>query len=142
MNKYIIEESTTGEAELVIDNLVKYNLTKVPKIQEEAFLNINRVIKDDKGNVIAGINSRMYCWNCLFIDSLWVNSACRKIGLGTMLINEVEKEAMDKGCRLIHLDTFDFQAKDFYLKHGYEIFGVLEECPEDHKRYYLKKIVK
>lgn len=142
MRKYIIEQSTEVEAELVIDNLVEYNLTKVPRIQQEAFININRVIKDDKGNIIAGINSRMYGWNCLFIDSLWVDSDYRKMGLGSMLINEVEKEAMNKGCRLIHLDTFDFQAKDFYLKHGYEIFGVLEECPENHKRYYLKKIVK
>ncbi|PPE03578.1 hypothetical protein HCUR_00960 [Holospora curviuscula] len=25
--------------------------------------------------------------------------------------------------------TFDFQVKDFYLKQGYEIFGVLEDCP-------------
>lgn len=53
--------------------------------------------------------------------------------------NEVEKSAIKKGCELIHLDTFDFQAKDFYLKYGYEIFGVLEDCPEKHKRYYSKK---
>ena len=37
------------------------------------------------------------------------------------------------------LKTFDFQAKEFYLKHGYEVFGVLEDCPADHQRYYLKK---
>jgi len=30
-------------------------------------------------------------------------------------------------------------SKDFYLKHGYEIFGVLDNCPKGHKRYYLKK---
>lgn len=44
-----------------------------------------------------------------------------------------------KGCNLVHLDTFDFQAKDFYLKHGYEVFGVLDDCPMEHKRYYMKK---
>ena len=43
--------------------------------------------------------------------------------------------------RLIHLDTFDFQAKDFYLKHGYEVFGVLDDCPKGHKRYYMKKVL-
>lgn len=37
------------------------------------------------------------------------------------------------------LDTFDFQAKDFYLKHGYEIFGVLKDCPVGHECYYLSK---
>jgi hypothetical protein len=42
--------------------------------------------------------------------------------------------------RELHLDTFDFQAKDFYVKHGYEVFGVLEDCPEGHVRYFMKKI--
>ncbi len=42
---------------------------------------------------------------------------------------------------LIHLDTFDFQAKDFYLKHGYDIFGILDECPQKHKRYFMKKFI-
>lgn len=43
-------------------------------------------------------------------------------------------------CKLIHLDTFDFQAKDFYMKHEYEIFGILDDCPIEHKRYYMKKL--
>ena len=43
------------------------------------------------------------------------------------------------GCTLSHLDTFDFQAKDFYLTKGYEIFGELENCPPGHKRIFLKK---
>ena len=141
MKNYIIEKSNNNEEELIIENLVRYNLTKVPKSQKEPFISINRVIKDDEGKIIAGINSRMYCWKCLYIDSLWVDSDFRKQGLGNILINEVEKIEDDNGCRLIHLDTFDFQAKDFYLKHGYEIFGVLDECPENHKRYYMKKMV-
>ena len=62
--------------------------------------------------------------------------------MGEKLLKEVEKIAINQGCELIHLDTFDFQAKDFYLKYGYEIFGVLEDCPEGHCRYYLKKKVR
>ena len=57
-------------------------------------------------------------------------------------LKEIENIAIEKGCHLIHLDTFDFQAKDFYIKHGYEVFGVLDECPKKHKRYYLKKLIK
>jgi len=43
------------------------------------------------------------------------------------------------GCRISHLDTFDFQAKGFYEKLGYTVFGVLEDCPEGHNRYYMSK---
>ena len=59
--------------------------------------------------------------------------------MGTKLLNEIEKIAIEEKCNLIHLDTFDFQAKDFYIKQGYEVFGVLEHCPANHCRYYLKK---
>jgi hypothetical protein len=48
-----------------------------------------------------------------------------------------EAEFVDNS--LAHLDTFDFQAKDFYLKYGYEIFGILDDCLKGLKRYYLKK---
>lgn len=139
MENYIIEESNEDEAELIIDRLVKFNLSKVPQIQEQPFIWINKNIKDSKGNIIAGINSKMYCWKCLYIDSLWVDVNYRKEGLGTKLITEIEEIAVKRGCKLIHLDTFDFQAKDFYIKQGYEIFGVLDDCPENHRRYYMKK---
>jgi ribosomal protein S18 acetylase RimI-like enzyme len=141
MNEYNIKKSSEGEAKLIVDGIVEYNLSKVPLIQEEPFIWINRVITDKNGNIIAGINSKMYCWNCLYIDVLWVKDKHRKYGFGSKLLNEVEKIAKEKGCHIIHLDTFDFQAKEFYIKHGYEIFGTLDGCPLEHKRYYMKKSV-
>lgn len=71
----------------------------------------------------------LYCWNCLYIDVLWAKEEFRKEGYGSVFLNEVEKIAKEKGCKLIHLDTFDFQGKDFYIKNGYEVFGVLDDCP-------------
>ncbi len=139
MNNYIMKESNAEESDLIVDKIVEYNLSKVPLKQEIDFLWINRVIEDLKGEIVAGILSKMYCWNCLYIDTLWVKEECRKEGLGSKLLKEVEKIAKENDCHLIHLDTFDFQAKDFYLKHGFEIFGTLDECPQGHKRYYMKK---
>lgn len=141
MDYMVSEESSKKEAKLVLEGLVKYNLSKVPATQNQSFIPINRVIRDSKGEIVAGINSVLYCWNCLFIDVLWVKEGHRKEGYGSTLINEVEKIAKEKGCYLIHLDTFDFQAKDFYIKHGYEVFGVIEDCPALHKRYYMKKCI-
>lgn len=139
MRDIIIEVSTREEYNLVDDMIIEFNHSKVPFTQESSFIPINRVIKDINGDVVAGINSVLYCWNCLSIDILWVKEECRMQGYGSILLNEVERVAKEKGCNLIHLDTFDFQAKDFYIKHGYEIFGVLEDCPLGHKRYYMKK---
>lgn len=138
-SKYNIIESTKEDNEAILKGLVEYNLSQVPSKQKENFMPINRSIKDENGEVIAGIISVMYGWNCLYVDILWVSEKHRKDGLGSKLLKEVERIAKENGCKLMHLDTFDFQAKDFYLKHGFEIFGVLDDCPEEHKRYYLKK---
>ena len=75
----------------------------------------------------------------LYIDVLFVEETHRGKQLGSLLLNKAETEAKLMGGSLSHLDTFDWQAKDFYLKQGYEVFGVLEDCPAKHKRYYMKK---
>lgn len=141
MNNYIIEKSTREECNVVDRGIVEYNASKLPFTQEPPFLSINRVIKGFDGDIRAGINSLISCWNCLYIDVLWVKEEFRYNGYGSKLLNEVEKIAKEKGCNLVHLDTFDFQAKDFYLKHGYEVFGVIDDCPPDHKHYFMKKSI-
>lgn len=128
-----------NDAEYICDKLVEYNLSQVPKTQKIDFVNIGRKIVDESNHIVAGCLAKMYCWNVIYIDILWVDERYRKHGFGSQLLKEIEKIALEEDCTLIHLDTFDFQAKDFYLKHGYEVFGTLEDCPEGHCRYYLKK---
>lgn len=136
---YKIESCKDGDADYIIDRLVEYNLAKVPAKQKVLFETLDKKITDDNGRIIAGCVARMYCWNVAYVDTLWVDEKYRAKGLGSKLIIEVEETAKEKGCYLIHLDTFDFQAKEFYEKHGYKLFGVLENCPKEHCRYYLKK---
>ena len=131
-----------NDAEYICDKLVEYNLQQVPKTQKLDFVNVYKKIVDENNEIIAGCLAKMYCWNVVYIDVLWVADQYKGQGLGTKLLNEIEEIAIKENCSLIHLDTFDFQAKDFYIKHGYEIFGVLEDCPEEHCRYYLKKKLK
>ena len=140
--EYKIENCKDGDADYIIDKLVEYNLSQVPAEQEVLFDTLDKKITDDNGNTIAGCVARMYCWNVAYIDSLWVDIKYRGNGLGARLLAEIEKTAKAKGCYLIHLDTFDFQAKEFYEKQGYELFGVLEDCPKGHCRYYFTKKLK
>ena len=141
MMEYNIVNGSEKDITYICDKLVEYNLKQVPKTQEKEFVNITKKILDERNNVIAGCYAKIYCWNVVYIDILWVDERYRKHGLGSKLLEEIEKIAVESKCSLIHLDTFDFQAKDFYIKHGYEVFGVLEDCPPNHCRYYLKKKV-
>ena len=138
---FSIDNCKENDEEYICDRLVEYNLTQVPATQEILFENINKKFLNANGEIIAGCVARMYCWNVLYIDILWVDKNYRNQGLGSKLLEYVEDTAKKKGCYLIHLDTFDFQAKDFYFKHGYEVFGTLKDCPKGHCRYYLKKSI-
>jgi len=134
-----ITHGTSEDREYLNDRIIEFNAKQVPFSQDELFINIDYVAKDND-TIIGGITALLYCWKCLYIDVLWVDEKHRHLGLGTKLLNMVEKFAKEKGCHLSQLDTFDFQAKDFYLKHGYEIFGELNDCPPGHKRIYLMKV--
>lgn len=130
---------STEDRDYLDDKIIEFNSKKVPFTQAEKFIYIDYVIKD-KDIIVGGITAVLYCWNCLYINVLWVDEKYRHSGYGSELLEKVESEAIKQGCYLSHLDTFDFQAKDFYLKNGYEVFGVLDNCPPGHSRFYLRKV--
>ena len=127
------------EAEYIGNMLLQFNLKSKPLTQEKPFISINRCIKDEKGEVIGGILACMALWHTLSIDTLWVKEEFRKQGIANQLLSIVEDKAISMGCYIAYLSTYDFQAKDFYLNKGYEIFGVLEDCPKGHRLYHLCK---
>lgn len=130
--------STKAEQEALDNRLGDFNFAQVPPTQKDPEVDLSLCLKED-GKVVAGINACMYAWYIVYVHILFIEESHRGKDLGSFLLKKVETEAKAKGAKLIHLDTFDFQAKDFYLKHGYEIFGTLDDCPPGHKRYYLKK---
>lgn len=137
--KYFIENCVDTDSEYICDKLVEYNLSKVQATQTILFEKLDRKVVDEDGKIIAGCVARMYCWNVTYVDILWVDKDKRGQGIGSALLENIERSAKERNCYLIHLDTFDFQAKDFYVQHGYTVFGILDDCPKDHCRYYLKK---
>lgn len=140
--KYKITIPMEEETEYIGNMLLKSNLESVPLSQDKPFIGINRCIKDENGEIIGGILACLALWNILSIDTLWVKEEYRNQGVAKQLLNLVEAEARNVGCNITYLSTYDFQAKDFYLKNGYEIFGVLEDCPKEHKLYHLSKRLK
>ncbi|MDP1604485.1 MAG: GNAT family N-acetyltransferase [Legionella sp.] len=135
---YKLSSSNEEESEYISNEIMHFNAQKVPFTQKETPIFKRYVIKNDD-EIIAGINAVMYHWGILYIDELFVAEAHRHQKLGGYLLRRVEDEARELGASLSHTDTFDFQAKDFYLKQGYDIFGTLENCPPNHCRFFLKK---
>lgn len=140
-NKYTLCKNIKNAFEIIDAQLFAFNKKCVPATQQPELIKKHYVIKEND-LIIAGICAEIYTWKILYIELLFVNETHRNQDLAIFLIKKVEEEAKSMGVALAHTDTFDFQAKDFYLKQDYEIFGVLDDCPKGHKRYYLKKSLK
>ena len=96
------------------------------------------LLRDNNKQVVGGLFGWTY-YNWLEVKYLWIKDELRGKGYGSKLVLAAEKEAMLRGCDSAFLDTFSFQAPNFYHKLGYSIFGVLENFPSQHQRYFLKK---
>lgn len=58
---------------------------------------------------------------CAELQQLWVEPAQRREGIGARLLEAFEAEAARRGCTLVYLETFDFQAPAFYRARGYQV---------------------
>ena len=77
------------------------------------------------------------CW--LHIEMLWVQEAYRGTSVGRKILVAAEQEAVRRGCFNSTLDTYCFQALEFYLKLGYSEFGSLKGYAGKYERHFLQK---
>jgi GNAT superfamily N-acetyltransferase len=134
--KYIITDNPKEEdINVILNNLMQYNLSHI-ELREVKPLAI--FVNDENSNKIGGISAETH-GNWLEISYLWVDEKLRGKKVGSKLLNDVEAEALKRGCKYSFVDTFSFQAKDFYLKSGYKEVFTLEEYPLTSKRHYFVK---
>jgi GNAT superfamily N-acetyltransferase len=95
-------------------------------------------IRDANNNAMGGLHGHTGLgW--LYIDVLWVAEEIREKGFGTQLVEAAEVEAGRRGCHGAYLYTYSFQQPKFYKKLGYEVFGHLNDFPDGHVKYFMKK---
>jgi len=94
--------------------------------------------RDAEGAIQAGLRY-LTAFEWLFVHLLWVAAPYRSQGIGARLLSEAESVAREKGCRGAYLDTFTFQAPEFYRRHGYQEFGRLDDFPPGHARIWFTK---
>lgn len=75
----------------------------------------------------------------MYVELLAVPDALRGEGAGAALMKKAEALAVERGCVGAWLDTFAFQARGFYEKLGYAVFGEITDHPRQSARYFLSK---
>jgi GNAT superfamily N-acetyltransferase len=98
-------------------------------------------LRDENQNIFGGITAR-FDSESVYIDALWVNETSRHQGYGTNLLTAAENEARKLGCSYSTLDTWSFQAEEFYLKNGYERIGEVKNFYLHHSKIFLRKKLK
>jgi GNAT superfamily N-acetyltransferase len=126
------EESAWG---IIGRGVHNYNLQQAG---DNKFQRLCFVLQTPDQVIVGGVLGEVY-WDWLYIDLLWVKDELRGRGYGHRLLMRVEDEARQHGARNAYLDTFSFQAPDFYKGHGYQVFGELKNFPTGHQRYFLTK---
>ncbi len=124
-----------SDRETVLAPLRAYNIAQAgdPHIRPVAILLVN-----ETGDSVGGLWGKCaYDW--LFIELLAVPSEYRGAGYGRALMQQAETIARADNLIGIWLDTYAFQARRFYEKQGFEVFGTLEDHPAGQQRFFLQK---
>ncbi|CAM5547047.1 GNAT family N-acetyltransferase [Streptomyces fumanus] len=96
-------------------------------------------LMDERDEVAGGLVGHTWA-SWLHVTYLWVDARHRGAGLGSRLLAEAERLAAGhRGCRSVRLETWDFQAPDFYRRHGYQVVCVIEDYPPGITEYTLVK---
>lgn len=125
----------SADVESVRAQLQAYNRQHAGPFAQQ---NLAVFARDEQGEIVGGAAGEL-TWGWLYVDLLWVHEAQRGAGLGSELLARLEKLADGYGVVGYHLGTASFQALDFYLRCGYEVWGQLRDFPPGHTNYSLAK---
>ncbi|MGR3762702.1 GNAT family N-acetyltransferase [Rossellomorea sp. NS-SX7] len=134
----ITKQWVQEDSDYIRKKLIEFNMDSIDEEVKTPLEKVSFVIRNDKDEIVGGVVGETF-WHHLHIDFLWVAEEYRKGGYGVGLIERMEDYARGKGCYLVILDTFSFQAPGFYKKLGYREFGVLEDFPKGSSQHFMEK---
>ena len=73
------------------------------------------------------------------LDQLLVAKDYRGQGIGSQLLNEFERRCRDAGCHKLTLETAEYQAREFYEKHGFKVTCTLRNNKFHHDWHLMEK---
>ena len=92
-----------------------------------------------EGKVVGGLAGELHAgW--MFIKYFFLEEALRRHGIGHAVIAAAEARALERGCHSAWVDTFSFQAPEFYRKQGYAEFGRLPYPPVGERIFLQKRL--
>lgn len=121
MNHHITRHDTPDDPsslKLVDDGIGDYNEAVEPRLAEVRHPSC--FARDAAERVVGGAVGRTW-GNNAELQQIWLPASLRSHQLGSKLLLEFEAGAIARGCNLLYLETWSFQARGFYEKRGFEV---------------------
>ncbi len=128
-------DASPADVLVVHQGLRAYNVERHGDSGERA---VNVFLRDADRRVVGGLVGHIK-WKWLYVAKLWVDESQRGKGCGTRLMDAAEQFAREEGATNASVDTFGSQARPFYEKRGYRLFGTLEGFPPGDRQFFLTK---
>jgi ribosomal protein S18 acetylase RimI-like enzyme len=94
--------------------------------------------RDEAGTVVGGLRARSW-GRAAEIQQLWVRADLRRRGLGQRLMQAAEAALLARGCTLLYLETFSWQAPALYRRCGFEVAAQFDGMPDGGVKYVMHK---
>lgn len=117
------------------DGLAAYNAEKAGRRDGRA---LAVTAHDPATRLLAGGLLGRTTMGLFFLDLFYLPKAMRGAGRGSAMLRMAEVEAIRRGCTAATLVTVNFQAPDFYVRHGWETFGRIPSAP-GVERIFMRK---
>ena len=131
----IDENPDKNDIKILLSKLIEYNMEHLD-IKEKKPVAV--WCRDMNNQIAAGVSGHTF-GHWLEIDYFCVDKPLRGTGVGSQLLKQMEETAVKRGCRFTILNTFSFQAKPFYEKHGYKEIFHIENYPKTSSKHFLIK---
>lgn len=118
-----------------LDILRTFTRASVPRLDNHDYA---LLLKDETGVLQGGLIAQSR-WGSFHVDILALGDTLRGQGWGTRLMQKAEAEARSRHCHHMRLDTYAFQAKAFYERHGFEVYGQIEGPEPYYPHYFMMK---
>jgi GNAT superfamily N-acetyltransferase len=123
-----------ADRDAIVTPLIAFNLSRVHTERPNPLA----ILIKEEGRVVGGLWGR-FSYDWLFVELLFIPESLRGSGLGSRILLQAEQIATGHGCTGAWLDTYEFQAKGFYEKLGFSLFGSLDDHPRGMSRFFLQK---
>jgi ribosomal protein S18 acetylase RimI-like enzyme len=126
------------ELSTIYNGLVEFNFPHFPGLRERK---IAGFVRDSGGQILGGLTG-VILFTSLHLNYFWLSESIRSLGYGSRLLAALELEAANEGLGNIFVDTYSFQAPEFYEKCGFKEVGRYTNYPKEgvDKIFYAKKL--